>query len=268
MRKLITAVLTLAMTGALIWVPQLSNGATYGSVSHIHDVKVFGDRVLLNTHEGLYQYQAANSMKKIGSEDFDVMGLAIFGRTLYASGHPGATSNLPNPIGLLSSTDGGKSWKKISLQGKVDFHMLEVGKFDIYGADSTSGQLMHSSDRGKKWRKLGENQYSDIAILNAKSGSAYGLRSGSLVRTSDAFTTTVAIKNTLKWSSVEIIGSTLYASSGKAIYRSTDNGKSWKKIATLPAEISSISFNKEIFVAVTSSAILISRDGGKRFKSE
>ena len=267
MRKLVIAVLAFALTGTLTWAPQITHGATFGSVSHIHDVKVFGDRVLLNTHEGLYQYLAANSMKKIGREDFDVMGLATYGRTLFASGHPGATSELPNPIGLLSSTDGGKSWKKVSLQGKVDFHMLEVGKYDIYGADSTSGQLMHSSDRGKKWRKLGENKYADIAVLSTKSGSAYGLLSGSLVRTGDAFTTTTTIKTSVKWSSVEILGTNLYASSGKSIYRSMDDGKSWKKIATLSTEISSISMNAKIFVAVTSSAIFVSRDGGKSFIS-
>ena len=265
MRKSVSAGLAIALIGALTWMPH-SYGATYGSVSHIHDVKVFGDRVLLNTHEGLYQYLAANSMKKISSEDFDVMGLATFGTILYASGHPGATSKLPNPIGLISSTDSGKSWKKISLQGEVDFHMLEVGKSDMYGADSTSGQLMFSSDRGKNWRKLGENKYSDIAVLSTKSGSAYGLQSGALLRTSDAFSKTVAIKNSLKWSSVEILGTHLYASSGKSIYRSIDNGMSWKKIATLASDISSISMNAKIIAAVTSSAIFVSRDGGKSFK--
>ncbi len=66
MRKSFIAMLSLALAGTLTWVPQ-SYGATYGSVSHIHDVKVFGDRVLLNTHEGLYQYLVANSMKKIST---------------------------------------------------------------------------------------------------------------------------------------------------------------------------------------------------------
>ena len=265
MRKIVVSALVLALTGTLTLAPQ-SHGATYGSVSHIHDVKVFGDRVLLNTHEGLYQYLAANSMKKISGDDFDVMGLAAFGRILYASGHPGAKSNLPNPIGLISSTDGGKVWNKISLQGEVDFHMLEVGKNDMYGADSTSGQLMYSSDRGKNWRKLGDNKYSDIAVLGTKSGSAYGLRSGTFVLTTDAFTTATPIKTSLKWSSVEILDSTLYASSGRSIYRSTYSGKIWKKIATLSSEISSISMNAKIFAAVTSNAIFISLDGGKSFK--
>ena len=266
MRKLVISALALVLTGTLTWGPQ-SYAATFGSVSHIHDVKVFGDRVLLNTHEGLYEYLAANSMKKISTDDFDVMGLATYGRTLYSSGHPGAKSNMPNPIGLLSSTDGGKSWKKISLQGEVDFHMLEVGKSDIYGADSSSGQLMYSSDRGKKWRKLGENKYSDIAVLGTKSGSALALESGNLLRTTNAFETTTSLKSSLKWSSVEIVGTTLFASSGKAVYRSVDTGKIWKKIATLSSEIANISINAKVFVAVTSEAIFVSRDGGKSFKS-
>jgi photosystem II stability/assembly factor-like uncharacterized protein len=230
-------------------------------------VKVFEDRVLLGTHEGLYEYLAANFIKKLSRDEFDVMGLGIYGQTLYSSGHPGVKSNLPDPIGLLSSTDAGKTWKKVSLQGEVDFHMLEVGKSDIYGADSGSGQLMYSSNLGKSWKKLGENKYSDIAILNTKSGSAIGLRNGALVSTINAFSTTSAIKTSRAWSSVEAVGSVLYASSAKSIYSSVDNGKIWKKIATLPSEIGSISMNAKVFVAVTSEAIFVSRDGGKSFKS-
>ena len=266
MRKTVIVGLVVALIGALTLVPQ-SYAATYGSVSHIHSIKVFGDKALLGTHEGLFEYQAANSMKRISSEDFDVMGLASFGDTIYASGHPGAKSKLPNPIGLIASKDSGKTWKKISLQGEVDFHMLEVGKSDIYGADSGTGQLMYSSDLGKSWKKLGENKYSDIAVLNTKSGSAVGLRDGALVSTANAFATTSAIKTSRTWSSIEALGSVLFASSRKSIYSSVDNGKSWKRIATLTSEIASITMNAKIFVAVTADAIFVSRDGGKSFKS-
>lgn len=266
MRKPVIAGLVIALFGALIWAPQ-SHAATYGSVSHIHTIKVFGGKALLGTHEGLFEYQAANSMKRISSEDFDVMGLASFGEIIYASGHPGAKSKLPNPVGLISSSDSGKTWKKVSLQGEVDFHMLEVGASEIYGADSGSGQLMYSSDLGKSWRKLGENKYSDIAVLNTKSGRAIGLRAGVLVSTTNAFTTFSAIKSSRTWSSVEVSGSVLYASSGKSIYSSVDSGKSWKRIAALSTAIASITMNAQIFVAVTKDAIFVSRDGGKSFKS-
>ena len=71
--------------------------------------------------------------------------------------------------------------------------IFEVGKSDIYGADSGTGQLMYSPDLGVSWRLLGENKYSDIVILDTKSGSAYGLRSGALVRTANAFKTKAAM---------------------------------------------------------------------------
>lgn len=267
MRKSFKTLVVLAITSALVLAPTNSFGATYNSVSHIHDVKVFGKEILMPTHEGLFQYQAANSMKIMEGPVFDVMGLATYGKTLYASGHPGPNSQFSNPVGFITSTDGGKNWKKISLQGKVDFHMLEVGKFDIYGADSTSGQLMHSKDKGKNWKKLGAMKYSDIAPLEDKKGSAYAVLAGSLFQTSNAFTSTVKIKSSLKWSAVEVVGTKVYGASGKSIYLSTDAAKSWQKIATLADEISSISCSAEVIVAVTGGSIFLSRDGGKSFTS-
>ena len=267
MKKLMIGALALSLACIMALAPAAGFAATFDSVSHIHGVKVFGKEILMPTHEGLYRYSAANSMKILPGPIFDVMGLGVYGTTLYASGHPGEKSKFAQPIGFISSSDGAKSWKQISLKGEVDFHMLEVGKFDMYGADSGSGQLMHSGDRGKSWKKLGASKYSDIAPLDTKKGAAYALLEGSLVQTSDGFATTVAIKSKMKWSSIEAVGSTLYGASGKDIYRSIDGAKSWKKIASLPNEISSISVNTQVFAAVAGGAIFISRDAGKTFTS-
>ena len=87
------------------------------------------------------------------------------------------------------------------------------------------------------------------------------------MQTSDGFATTVAIKSKMKWSSIEAVGSTLYGAFAKDIYRSIDGAKSWKKIASLPNEISSISVNTQVFAAVAGGAIFISRDAGKTFTS-
>lgn len=258
--------LALALVCIMALAPAAGFAATYDSVSHIHGVKVFGKEILMPTHEGLYRYSAANSMQIVPGPLFDVMGLAVYGTTLYASGHPGEKSKFAQPIGFISSNDGAKSWKQISLKGEVDFHMLEVGKFDMYGADSGSGQLMHSGDRGKSWKKLGASKFSDIAPLETK-GAAYALLDGNLVQTSDGFATTVAIASKMKWSSIEIVGAMIYGASGKDIYRSIDGAKSWKKIASLPKDISSISANTQVFAAVSGGAIFISRDAGKTFTS-
>ena len=51
----------------------------------------------------------------------------------YASGHPGPGSDLPNPFGLIRSTDGGKTWEQLSRQGESDFHALTTTKSGIVG---------------------------------------------------------------------------------------------------------------------------------------
>jgi photosystem II stability/assembly factor-like uncharacterized protein len=52
------------------------------------------------------------------------MGFSATGRNLYSSGHPAPGSGLVNPLGLLRSRDGGKSWEKLGLEGESDFHLL------------------------------------------------------------------------------------------------------------------------------------------------
>lgn len=266
MRQIFRGMLASVLAGTLLILPTNSFAVSFDSVTHIHGVKVFGKEILMPTHEGLYKYTAANSMKLADGPIFDVMGLAAYEKTLYASGHPGLQFKLLNPVGLISSQDGGKNWKKVSLEGSVDFHMLEVGKFDIYGADAGTNDLMHSSNQGKSWKKLGKNRYTDIAPTNTK-GSAYALLAGQIVQTKNSFSTTVVMKSNMKWNSIEVVGTSVYGASGKDIYRSTDGAKSWKKIATLPQNVFGISFNNQIFAATAGSSIYVSRDGGKSFKS-
>ena len=156
----------------LISIPHaaLASGETIGSLSHIHQVKVQGKKILLGTHEGLYQYIGADKVLRMSPEVFDVMGLSVDGRRIYASGHPGPGSKFPEPVGLVLSTNGGKDWKMVSLQGTVDFHLLESSGSELYGADSQSGDLLYSSDLGKRWASRGKNTFSDIALNPAGKG--------------------------------------------------------------------------------------------------
>jgi photosystem II stability/assembly factor-like uncharacterized protein len=267
MRNFQRLIATSLLIGFFSLSPANSLGASFDSVTHIHGVKAFGKEILMPTHEGLYKYSAANSMTLVKGPVFDVMGLAGFEKTLYASGHPGVGTKFLNPIGLIQSTDGGSTWKQVSLAGQVDFHLLEVGKFDIYGVDAVSGVLMHSIDQGKSWKKIGQNKFSDIAPVSTKKSNAYALLSGNLVQTKNSFKTSTPIKSKQKWESLEVLGNSIFTTAGKDIYSSTNEGKSWTKIATLPQKISSISVNSQIFVAVAGNSIYSSKDGGKTFKS-
>lgn len=244
----------------------MGSGQSIGTVSHIHSVRAFGDQVVLGTHEGLFRYVDAKTVQSMGPENFDIMGLAVFGKKLYASGHPGPGSKLPEPVGLLHSTDGGKSWNKLGLQGEVDFHLLESAGSDMYGVDSGSGNLLYSNNAGKKWVSRGKNVVSDIAINPEKVGSALALREGKLISTQKSFVKIRAIDSTLTFTSLDWISGSLLATSGKSLYRSSDLGMTWGKLSDFPESVSTVTQSSKIIAVVAGNSIFRSIDGGKTFK--
>lgn len=256
-------VATLLLLGAN---PASSAGQDIGSLSHVHSVRAFGDQVFLGTHEGLFRYVDEKTVLLIGKEIFDVMGLAVLNKKLYASGHPGSASKLPQPVGLLSSSDGGKGWKKLGLQGEVDFHLLETAGADMYGVDSSSGDLLYSSNAGKKWTSRSKNLVSDIAVNPGKVGSALALRDGKLISTQNSFTKMRAVDSALTFSSIDWLSDSLLATSGKSLYRSGDSGLTWKKMSDFPEAASTVTQSSKIIAVVAGNSIYKSKDGGKTFK--
>jgi photosystem II stability/assembly factor-like uncharacterized protein len=242
-----------------------ANAQTFDSVSHIHQVKVVENKVLVLTHEGLYELLSKDNMKLVGKEKIDVMGFTTLGKVLFASGHPAQGSKAPNPIGLMKSTDGGLSWKDVSLVGKVDFHFLEGAGTDLYGADSQSGNLMYSADSGKSWSSIGANVFTDIAVSPAMSGMAVALKGSQLVLTEDAFKSTKVLKNTLKFTQLEWRNSGLYALSGSSLYISSNSGTSWKKINTFKGVTGILSASDQLILVTVGSEIYTSLNSGKKF---
>ena len=237
-----------------------------GSVSHIHHVKVVANKVLVLTHEGLYELAGKNDMKLVGKEKIDVMGFTTLGKTLVASGHPAEGSKMPNPIGLVKSIDGGLSWKAISLVGKVDFHFLEGSGSDLYGADSQTGKLLTSADSGKTWKYLGKNTFTDIAVSPEISGMAIAISNSELLLTKNAFKSTTKIKSNLKITQIEWRKSGLYALSGSALYKSTNSGKTWAKQSTFKGTPGILSASDQLMLVTVGSDIYTSSNAGKKFK--
>ena len=66
------------------------------------------------------------------------MGFTVAGPGhYYASGHPGTATDLPQPVGLIESRDGGRTWAVLSRGGQSDFHAL-----------TTSGRTVDRVRRG------------------------------------------------------------------------------------------------------------------------
>lgn len=254
---------------AFIFLPAFNSHAiaeTLSSVSHIHHVKVVNSKVLVLTHEGLFELIGKNELKLVGKDKFDVMGFTTLGEALVASGHPAEGSKIPNPIGVRKSLDGGLTWKNISLSGKVDFHSLEGAGTDLYGTDSQSGEFMASTDSGKTWKYLGTNTFTDIAVSPKISGMAIAISNSELLLTENAFKSTTKIKNALKFTQIEWRKSGLYALSGVSLYKSTNSGKTWTTLSTFKDVPGILSASDRMMLVTVGSDIYTSRNEGKKFR--
>ena len=118
------------------------------AITHIHAVArdpKTGD-LLLATHEGLFRH--ANGELLQTGPVIDLMGFTVApDGTYYASGHPGAGVDLPQPVGLITSTDSGRTWRVSSRGGESDFHALTSGPTSVVGFDGT----LRSTTDGETW---------------------------------------------------------------------------------------------------------------------
>ena len=95
------------------------------TLTHVHGLAYSADgkQIMIPSHHGLAVFRDGNWSKAPGPSH-DYMGFAATRNRLYSSGHPAPGSGLVNPFGVIRSTDGGKTWDKLGLEGETDFHLL------------------------------------------------------------------------------------------------------------------------------------------------
>ncbi|WP_338140869.1 F510_1955 family glycosylhydrolase [Denitromonas iodatirespirans] len=98
------------------------------TLTHVHGLawSADGARLFIPSHHGLAVYENGAWSKAPGPQH-DYMGFSATRERFYSSGHPAPNSGLVNPFGLIRSDDGGKTWKKLGLEGESDFHLLATG---------------------------------------------------------------------------------------------------------------------------------------------
>jgi hypothetical protein len=130
-------------------------------VAHVHGLGVNpADGVLyVATHHGLYRLASADTAERMNDSFQDTMGFTVAGPDHFlGSGHPDLRDDTlqvdgkPPLLGLIESTDAGRTWTPRSLLGDVDFHALVYRHGLIYGWSSISGELLVSSD-GLTWER-------------------------------------------------------------------------------------------------------------------
>ena len=132
-------------------------------LDHVHAAVYVNGRLLVGTHTGVAEVDpATGAVPRRGASQDDFMGLAGTAERLVASGHPGAGSTLPDPLGLIRSTDAGMTWQTVSLTGEIDFHALAMDGDRIAGS-ATAGELLFSEDGGASWTSIAAGEATSLA---------------------------------------------------------------------------------------------------------
>lgn len=240
--------------------------------THIHGLHVGAggetDQVLLATHVGLFDI-TEDPATQIGPTN-DLMGFTAGKEdgVYYASGHPGKGSGLPNPLGLIRSTDGGETWEQLSRQGESDFHALAVTKTGIVAFD---GSLATSPD-GKRWTPVTADFSPAVLAGHPDSDTVLATTPGGLQRSGDGGQT---------WaldSSAPLIQFAAFATPAEAVgvqpdgavHFSTNGGKTWTSKGRINGKVQAITAAKGAdgnlrIWAATADGILASTDGGESF---
>lgn len=115
---------------------------------------------------------------------------------LIGSGHPERGSALPPFLGLMTSADGGRTWKVRSRAGLADLHVIRWAHGRVYALDAVLDGLLVGSVDGDRWRELRTPSSPMLDLAVDPTDPSY-----------------------------------LLASDARAIYRSKDGGRRWRPAA-------------------------------------
>jgi len=241
---------------------------------HVHGLGInpADGALFVATHTGLFRIGGGQGKAaRVGDSHQDTMGFTVVGEERFlGSGHPDLRSDLPPLLGLIESTDQGRSWESISLLGESDFHVLRSAGERVYGYDVTNDRLLVSSDAGRTWEELDRPApLLDLAIdpsddSHVVAAGASDLGQG-LYESRDGGRVWEPIGDEvglLAWPSPDAL---YLVDGGGRVGASTDIGRSFEprgEIGGQPAALLGVAAD-EFYVALHDGTIKLSIDGGR-----
>ncbi|MPY94298.1 MAG: exo-alpha-sialidase [Acidimicrobiia bacterium] len=231
-----------------------------------------GDGALyVATHHGTFRIPEGGSAERVGSSSQDTMGFTVAGPDRFlGSGHPdvaGMQAGQPGLLGLIESSDAGRSWVSRSLSGEVDFHALAFAHGQVYGWDATSARLMVSAD-AQVWETRTQMPMHSFAVDPADPDRLVAAMPGGLRSSSDGGRMWSRLLGPelvlVSWAPDGVLWG--LAQDG-AVLRSSDGGEEWESAGHLPGDAQALSATSEAVWAAAAAdgeptGIYRSRDGG------
>jgi hypothetical protein len=243
---------------------------------HVHGLGVnpADEALFVATHTGLFRAAAGDRRaRRVADRYQDTMGFTITGPNRFlGSGHPDGRDGLPPFLGLLRSTDGGRSWQPVSLLGKRDFHVLEAAGERVYGYgtdfESRQADLLVSDDGGHSWQQRVppepllslaiDPEDPDHVVASGEAGSYSSSDAGRGWRPlSD-------VAGLLAWSETGVL---FLVRLDGTLTRSADGGHTWEQAGDAEGQPAAFeSFDDDLYVALHDGTIKRSDDEGNSWQ--
>ena len=239
--------------------------------SHVHGIAVSGEtsQVLLATHEGLFDATTSPATKIGGTNDLMGFAPGPANGVFYASGHPGPGSELPNPLGLLRSSDGGKTWEQLSRQGESDFHALTATQAGIVAFDG----VLRTSPDGRAWSTVAADFAPAALAGHPDSTTVLATTQDGIQRSTDAGSTWAPLANgpVIQFAAFAHPAEAVGVEPDGTVHYSADAGETWTEKGRINAVVMAIAAIKgddgrPWIWAATPDGVIVSTDGGVTFR--
>jgi photosystem II stability/assembly factor-like uncharacterized protein len=242
---------------------------------HVHGLGVnpADGALFVATHTGLFRAAPGQRRaRRVGGRFQDTMGFTVTGPDRFlGSGHPDGRDRLPPFLGLLRSTDAGRSWEPVSLLGERDFHVLEAAGERVYGYgtdfESRQASLLVSDDGGRDWQeRTPPEALLSLAIDPDDPDQVVAAGGKGMYSSSDAgrgWRPLADEAGLLAWPRAEAL---IVVRPDGSVARSADRGLTWQLAGDTGGQPAAFeSAGDELYVALHDGTIKRSADGGKQW---
>lgn len=223
-------------------------------LDHVHAAVYVDGQLLIGTHTGVAEINPlSGTVRKLGASRDDFMGLAGTAELLVASGHPGVGSVLPDPVGLIRSTDGAETWETVSLTGEIDFHALAIDANQVAGS-ATAGELLYSADGGATWSTIAQGEATSLAWFDGRLWIADGSTLSTWMPGEAAPQAVADVAGVIVAAASD--GSLLWALQADGSLLASEDGMAWSPAGSLP-EATYLAASADAAYAVTPERVYV-----------
>ncbi|MEA2493568.1 MAG: hypothetical protein QOJ29_1479, partial [Thermoleophilaceae bacterium] len=238
---------------------------------------------LLTTNRGFWRIKRSGDISRVvGSISYhgkkDTVGTFLLVKprsdgTLIGSGHPDHKNTLPQFLGYIASSDGGRSWRALARMGDADLHKIVNAGTRMYAYDAVLSAILTSDDGGRHFTEhfTPRGLVIDFVVDPANSDHLLAANDDELFQSRDGGDSWKPVLRARRMRLAWPAAGRLYrADQSGSVFVSADGARTWTGVSTLqgePYKFKTTSDPNHLYLALSDGTIMETTDGAKTWKA-